>query len=313
MQVFMQALPDVQSDLNLESASTLQWVGMEEIAIPLCVADQQGKIIQLSAKANVFVSLDAADAKGIHMSRLYLAINQFSENPLSAKTIETLLDFLVSSQKGISEQAKIELSFDLMLNKPALLSGQSGFQSYPVVIRAVKNADAFDYQLDLTIPYSSTCPCSASLTRQLYANSIDVAFPSEVINKDELLAWAQSQAGSVATPHSQRSYAYVKMDLSQAGFDSLSLDLSALIFALEKSIGTPVQTAVKRSDEQEFARLNAQNLMFCEDAARKLKAYLQSMSDVEDYWFKVDHQESLHAHNAVAIDCKPGGKYHSSF
>ena len=28
---------------------------------------------------------------------------------------------------------------------------------------------------------------------------------------------------------------------------------------------TPVQAAVKREDEQEFARLNGQNLMFCED------------------------------------------------
>jgi glyoxylate/hydroxypyruvate reductase A len=32
-----------------------------------------------------------------------------------------------------------------------------------------------------------------------------------------------------------------------------------------------VQTAVKREDEQEFARLNAQHPMYCEDAARRLK------------------------------------------
>jgi GTP cyclohydrolase I len=28
------------------------------------------------------------------------------------------------------------------------------------------------------------------------------------------------------------------------------------------------------------------------------------MPHVVDYWLKVDHQESLHAHNAVAIDRK---------
>jgi len=73
---------------------------------------------------------------------------------------------------------------------------------------------------------------------------------------------------------------------------------------LEETIGTPVQTMVKRSDEQEFARLNADNLIFCEDAARKLKAMLEKSGWVKDYWFKVEHQESLHAHNAVVIDQK---------
>lgn len=28
------------------------------------------------------------------------------------------------------------------------------------------------------------------------------------------------------------------------------------------------------------------------------------MDEVTDYWFKVEHQESLHAHNAVVIDQK---------
>jgi GTP cyclohydrolase I len=81
-------------------------------------------------------------------------------------------------------------------------------------------------------------------------------------------------------------------------------DLPSVIFQLEETIGTPVQTAVKRSDEQEFAKLNANNLMFCEDAARRIKKHLEQMSAVTDYWFKVEHQESLHAHNAVVHDQK---------
>ena len=110
----------------------------------------------------------------------------------------------------------------------------------------------------------------------------------------------QSQAGSIATPHSQRSYAHIKLSLGSSCWP----DFPTLIFQLEEFIGTPVQTAVKRRDEQEFARLNAENLMFCEDAARKIKFALEKMSFVKDYWFKVEHQESLHAHNAVVIDYK---------
>ncbi len=49
--------------------------------------------------------------------------------------------------------------------------------------------------------------------------------------------------------------------------------------------------------------------MFCEDAARHIKQALNTLPDIQDFWFKVEHQESLHAHNAVAIATKeiPGG------
>ena len=42
----------------------------------------------------------------------------------------------------------------------------------------------------------------------------------------------------------------------------------------EGALKTPVQSAVKREDEQAFARLNGRNLMFCEDAARRIAAVL---------------------------------------
>jgi GTP cyclohydrolase I len=112
--------------------------------------------------------------------------------------------------------------------------------------------------------------------------------------------WVVSNAGSIATPHSQRSYAYLKLSLEKGYFP----DFVSLISQFEDVIGTPVQTAVKRQDEQAFARLNAENLMFCEDAARRIKNDLERQSFITDYWFKVEHQESLHAHNAVVIDQK---------
>jgi GTP cyclohydrolase I len=65
-----------------------------------------------------------------------------------------------------------------------------------------------------------------------------------------------------------------------------------------------VQTAVKREDEQEFARLNGQNLMFCEDAARKIQAALNAVDTYSDFWVRVNHLESLHAHDAVSVVTK---------
>jgi GTP cyclohydrolase I len=110
-----------------------------------------------------------------------------------------------------------------------------------------------------------------------------------------------STQGIVATPHSQRSIAQIKVKL-ETGADNFPI--IALIDLVETTLKTPVQAAVKREDEQEFARLNGQNLMFCEDAARQLQYALNQQSQFDDFWLRVNHYESLHAHDAVSITTK---------
>ena len=100
-----------------------------------------------------------------------------------------------------------------------------------------------------------------------------------------------------ATPHAQRSRAQVRVQL-RPQFDELPL--VSLIDGLEAVLATPVQTAVKRVDEQAFARLNAENLMFCEDAARRVASVLSQDARIERYDATVSHFESLHPHDAVA-------------
>ena len=258
----MRVLPDVTSDFNAETPSLLKWVGMEDIAVPITLCLQEGNLQTIAAKAKVYVSLEKPDAKGIHMSRLHYVINQLAAQECNKLTIEDLLDKIIDSQNGIGQEAKIELTFDALLKKPALLSNESGFQSYPVTIcakktSAEKTASGFSCKLKLTIPYSSTCPCSASLARQLYADAINETFSSSAIQKTDLLEWIQSPAGSIATPHSQRSYAYIHLSVGNNNWPNLS----SLIFQLEEIIGTPVQTAVKRIDEQAFAKLKANSRM----------------------------------------------------
>lgn len=62
-------------------------------------------------------------------------------------------------------------------------------------------------------------------------------------------------------------------------------------------MGTPVQAAVKRADAQAFAALNGQNLMFDEDAARRI---VVAHDDYASPKVHVRHLESLHSHDAVA-------------
>ena len=298
--MLIKTLPDITAHSNPQNPSSLQWVGMEGLAVPISIKLQDGNLKTVAAKADVYVNLKEVNAKGIHMSRLHMEINRLSELECNKPTIERLLDQIIHSQSGISSEAKIKLVFEVMLKKTALISDEAGYQIYPVSVSAEKRETETNFEFEITIPYSSTCPCSASLARQLYANAVDKTFLDEKIDKTELLSWIESEAGSIATPHSQRSYAYVRLTVGDHDWP----DLSQLIFMLESTIGTPVQTVVKRGDEQEFARLNAENLMFCEDAARRVKENLNQMKSVKEYWLKVEHQESLHAHNAVVIDKK---------
>ncbi len=293
-------LPDITSNQNKEFPAHLKWVGMEQISVPLLIEVNKNHTA-VNAQADLFVSLDS-DAKGIHMSRLYLLLNEYiAEQKFNQQTLAAMMDAMLSSQKGLSQQAKLNLKFELPILKPALLSNNSGYNAYPIEIEVVQGNQSRQVNVSLTIPYSSTCPCSAALSRQLLSDALETKFSEQIqIDKAQLKAWLESKEGSIATPHSQRSYAYIQLSLEQSVFP----DFADLVTLFEQSIGTPVQTAVKREDEQAFAALNAENLMFCEDAARRLKATLESMSSVTNYQFKIEHQESLHAHNAVVYDSK---------
>ncbi len=292
-------LPDITSGQSVSTELPLKWVGMEAIAIPLYMAISDHQITKVNAKADIFVSLDKPEAKGIHMSRLYIKLNDIlTGSPLTGSLLTQLQNELILSQQGLSESAKIKLQFELTCKKNALLSDEYGYQSYPIVISREYIYGKTVTELMLTIPYSSTCPCSSSLSQQALSNAMEQHFENSMIVKSELLQWIMSMEGTVATPHSQRSYAYIKLKITGEELP----DIEKLIIEFEQVIGTPVQTAVKRQDEQAFAQLNANNLMFCEDAARRIKQAIEQYKDVGGYWFKVEHQESLHAHNAVVID-----------
>jgi len=77
-----------------------------------------------------------------------------------------------------------------------------------------------------------------------------------------------------------------------------------LIDEIENALKTPVQATVKREDEQAFALLNGSNLMFCEDAGRRIQTALNKDERILDFWARCTHYESLHPHNAVSVITK---------
>jgi len=149
--------------------------------------------------------------------------------------------------------------------------------------------------------YSSTCPASAALSRQLIQDNFAKTFAvDQPLDRETILAWLGTEQGIVATPHAQRSTATIRVRPAGDGV----FPLIGMIDNVEAALGTPVQTAVKRADEQAFALANGQNLMFCEDAARRIQKALSSDPNIADFHLRVAHHESLHPHDAVAFASK---------
>ncbi|MEQ3637058.1 GTP cyclohydrolase FolE2 [Alcanivorax sp.] len=297
-------MPDVASNSMVDHIhTTLDWVGMSEIHLPARVSDTLAGERPVSTSIQAYVNLANADAKGIHMSRLFLMLEEtFGDHSVSAGSIEQLLRNFLQTHEGLSTRGFVQLDFEYSMRRAALKSSYSGWKSYPVSIKGTLCEDGMRIELSVEVPYSSTCPCSAALSRQLIQEQFRKDFEAGTVDTAAVFDWLGTEEGVLATPHSQRSIAQVRVLLDHGEGDAFPI--TALIDSIEGALKTPVQTAVKRVDEQEFALLNGQNLMFCEDAARRLKTALNPQSCYKDFWLRVNHLESLHAHNAVAIVTK---------
>ena len=301
-------MPDIAADARPALSGQLELVGMGEIEAPVRVAGNDGEVITSGARINAFVNLKRGDVRGIHMSRLYLHVDKaLSEEPLSPCSLRRLLKQFLDSHADLSDRAVVQLHFDYLVRRPALVSDNTGWKSYPVSLVAAMDKGQFSLELGVQVAYSSTCPCSAALARQLIQDRFAEDFAtSKPLDYTSVMAWLGSEQGICATPHSQRSTAEVKAKL-QPSFQNFPF--LEIIDRIEDALKTPVQTAVKREDEQAFARLNGQNLMFCEDAARRMQKALDEDERIADFWVRASHYESLHPHNAVAVATKglPGG------
>lgn len=283
---------------QMDGAIPLHRVGMSNIECPVIVQHEDGSTVQALGRVDAFVSLDQPQ-KGIHMSRLYLMVEaRLASNPLSPALLSSIAKDFIKSHAGISETAHISVRFDLLLNRPALLSDNAGWRRYPITLWSTVNGKE-TYGAELTVSYSSTCPCSAALSRQLIQNKfLETFVERQNLSKDEIAAWLGKEEAIAGTPHGQRSEGRVQLEL-KGPLDSL-LFLTQTINALETQLKTPVQTAVKRADEQEFARLNAANLMFAEDAARRMHHAVTGLGLFHGTAVEAVHLESLHPHDAVA-------------
>ena len=271
---YVETLPDLQNgepSLIRGSKKQIQHVGISNFKMPLRYKSADGNLLTLETSVTGTVSIEA-DKKGINMSRIMRSFYKHSEDTFDFKVVENALSDYKEDLDSLDARIQIRFSFPML--KKSLRSSLEGFQYYNVALEVLDVENVCSNIVHLDYVYSSTCPCSLELSEH-----------------------ARSERGQLATPHSQRSIARISALVAP----NKSFSIEEMILLCRKAIPTETQVMVKREDEQAFAELNASNPIFVEDAARLLCEQLQGFESVTDFRVVVNHQESLHSHDAVSV------------
>lgn len=279
---YIASLPDMTETIDgIDGANVaIQQVGISGFKLPLKFRANNGEIHTLEAKVTGTVALEA-DKKGINMSRIIRNFYQHKDQVFSLNSLEDVLRNYSTNIGGFQARVKVGFSFPQLV--PSLRSGLEGYQFYTASYEAsLDRHGRVRRYIELDFVYSSACPCSA-----------------------ELAEHARDTRGAYAIPHSQRSKARVKVEVSP----DMELALEDLIVHMRNALVTETQVMVKREDEQAFAELNGAHVKFVEDAARLVYQQLEQDIRIRDFQVICSHLESLHSHDAVSVIAKgvPGG------
>jgi len=269
----MESLPDVQCTAPEINIPIMQ-VGVENVEVPFRLESKYGGFHQLTANVQMTANLDE-NTKGISMSRLLLTLKPYLDLPLKRTLINQILEDLIKNL----ETEIVTMKFEFRM--PVMRKSIKTDNEFPIYYNCKfemkrhmsESIDMTWFYQGVQVQYASYCPCSAELCGALEENGY---------------------------PHNQRSFADVLVEVVEPNY----VWLEDIIETVESEIYTLPYPIIKRVDEQEIARIAAQNPMFVEDAIRKISLALNSREDIYDWIVKCSHEESIHTSEAIAINWK---------
>jgi len=268
----MTCLPDIQcSEPNV--AIPIRQVGVENIEVPFRLEFRSGGFCQLNANVSIRTNLDK-DTKGISMSRLLLKLKPYLDLPLKQKLIKQILEDLRTNIG--STNSFMKFNFRMPIMKKSIKSDNEFPIYYKCRFEGQLENENFSFFQGVVIQYASYCPCSAELCKHLSNNN------------------------SAGYPHNQRSFADILVQVKQPNY----VWLEDIIETVQTKIKTLPYPVIKRVDEQEIARVAAENPLFVEDAIRLISYQLNNMGTLYDWIVKCSHEESIHTSEAIAINWK---------
>ena len=274
--------------LPVEDLISIPRVGINRFRMPIKIKSKLNEISSHDATASMYVSLNAKK-NGISMSRLCSILQTEAEHyPLDVHFFKKVLARYIDELSDEGDETPItntwlKISFNYGLKQKSLKSDNWGWQYYPVTFTGKYSLEkGFQFFMSLEYEYSSTCPCSLSMAKQY---------------EREFAQGLTTEGVGIGVAHGQRSslQTTIELDLNK------ELAIEDYVLLLRAAIPTETQSLVKRVDEQAFAILNGAYPIFVEHAAKEIYKTLNSQKFILDWIASIQHFESLHSHNAVAV------------
>ena len=273
-------IPDVQEQELPQYQLPINIVGVENIKLPFLLCLRNNSYKDLVSKTSLSSNL-VNNKKGISMSRLLLSIQPYLNVGLNWRTIKKCLD-AISDSIG-EDNSHLKFKFDLPILKKSPKSDYEFPLYYSCYFEGYKSKGIdskinYEFYQSVIVQYASYCPCSAALSKALINDNLPQGFP-----------------------HAQRSF--TKIILSMNLHNKKQIWLEDIIDIVNTTIKTQPYPIIKRIDEQEIAKIASENPLFVEDAIRILSHNINKLDGVIDWIVKCTHEESIHTHEAIAINC----------
>jgi GTP cyclohydrolase I len=251
-------MEDVQGSADARGIA-IDEVGVKDLQHPIRIACGAGVEQHTIAKLSMSVSLPRS-RKGTHMSRFLERLNS-QKQAISIESFLCLLEETMHSLEAPSGQ--IEMAFPYFIVKKAPVSGAESLMDYQAAIRGRHRPGSTDLWLKVTVPVTSLCPCSKSI--------------------------------SAYGAHNQRAHITITAKIGA------SIWFDDLIGMAERVASSELYSVLKRPDEKYVTERAYDNAKFVEDVVRDAALLLNGDPRVRSYKVESENFESIHNHSAYAM------------
>ena len=248
-------LPDHASHPD-DRGVVIDRVGVAGLRWPITVWDREERLQNTVATITATVTLPAA-VKGTHMSRFVEVLNGV-RGELSLKNLPGILAEI--QRRLDASAAQIDVTFPYFMTRHAPVSGASSLMEYSAAFHAERSGDAFDFELEVTVPVTTLCPCSKAVSAR----------------------GAHNQRGLVTVRARPKEFLWIE----------------DVVEAVESCASSPVYALLKREDEKYVTEHAYDHPVFVEDLIREVVGRMRDQ--VRGMRVTVENVESIHNHSAYA-------------
>ncbi len=199
--------------------------------------------------------------KGISMSRILEVLHENSGRPFNMEIMQNISETIKNRTE--SKSCDLTFNFNYFVKKISPVTNKTGFIHYNVSLNTLNKRSQFINTYQIKLYVTSLCPCSKEISNN--------------------------------SAHNQKCLITIKYKTNDW------IWIEDVIDSIEKCGSCEIYSILKRPDEKYVTEFAYDNPLFVEDIARNCYSVLQRFSSINSFSIKVESDESIHIHKAVAI------------